>query len=484
MRGEGTAVPPVEIRNGTCVVDGFGIRIEVRRGHLVISDGTGRTRRRSTLARATASIRHLIVVGHTGSITVEALRWLSDIGIDYVHLAPDGRILATSGSLGLNDPSLRRAQALAATTYVGIELTRWLLVEKLSGQRHTLLAYVPTGETAATVVDEALVRLDEARTLDAMRLAEADAARAYWGCLEVVPLHFAKNDEGRVPEHWLKVGTRSSPLTGNTRRAANPSHAILNYLYAVLEAQTRIACMKGGLDPGLGILHSDQPARDSMALDLMEVVRPAADAELLRLLAGQVLRASDFLETRQGDCRVLAPLSHQLSRYAAFFSHRIGPVAERAAQTLSDSSGKRRRLPTHLSQSNRSNGRAAISRPERRSRSSEAPSPVRACPRCGTPLDPRRSYCDACLQERRNEVLASLSEAGPAALARMRIEGRDPTTTESARQKLGRADGAHNRSAAAWERGHERPHPDEFRLEIMPGLQGVPPCGDHAIDRP
>ena len=39
--------------------------------------------------------------------------------------------------------------------------------------------------------------------------------------------------------------------------------AILNYLYAVLEAESRIALLAIGLDPGIGILHTDQRARDS-----------------------------------------------------------------------------------------------------------------------------------------------------------------------------------------------------------------------------
>ena len=40
---------------------------------------------------------------------------------------------------------------------------------------------------------------------------------------------------------------------------------MLNYLYAILEAQTRIALLTVGLDPGLGLLHADQTARDSLA---------------------------------------------------------------------------------------------------------------------------------------------------------------------------------------------------------------------------
>jgi hypothetical protein len=63
---------------------------------------------------------------------------------------------------------------------------------------------------------------------------------------------------------------RGSLLTSSPRLAIKPANAILNYLYAILEAETRLACLTLGLDPGLGIVHADHRDRDSFALDLME----------------------------------------------------------------------------------------------------------------------------------------------------------------------------------------------------------------------
>jgi len=39
--------------------------------------------------------------------------------------------------------------------------------------------------------------------------------------------------------------------------------AVLNYLYAILEAEARLAASELGLDPGLGVLHRDTPNRDA-----------------------------------------------------------------------------------------------------------------------------------------------------------------------------------------------------------------------------
>ena len=66
-------------------------------------------------------------------------------------------------------------------------------------------------------------------------------------------------------------------LTGGPRLAVMPAHAILNYCFALLQAETRLALSALGLDSGLGIgLHTD--TADSLALDVLEPVRPQVEA--------------------------------------------------------------------------------------------------------------------------------------------------------------------------------------------------------------
>jgi CRISPR/Cas system-associated endonuclease Cas1 len=115
----------------------------------------------------------------------------------------------------------------------------------------------------------------------AIRVLESQGAAVYWAAWRALPIDFPKNDMPRVPEHWRTFGTRKSLLSGSPRLATNPPNAILNYLYALLESETRLAVAALGLDPGLGFWHADTPARDSLACDLMEPVRPKVDAFLL-----------------------------------------------------------------------------------------------------------------------------------------------------------------------------------------------------------
>ena len=48
---------------------------------------------------------------------------------------------------------------------------------------------------------------------------------------------------------------REARLTASPRLAVNPLNAMLNYLYALLESEARLAVAALGLDPGLGVMH-------------------------------------------------------------------------------------------------------------------------------------------------------------------------------------------------------------------------------------
>ena len=82
--------------------------------------------------------------------------------------------------------------------------------------------------------------------------------------------------------------------------AVNPLNAILNYRYAILESESRLAAAALGLDPGIGVLHVDTEARDSL-VRLMEAVRPDVDAFLVDWITRETLKREWFFEQRNGN---------------------------------------------------------------------------------------------------------------------------------------------------------------------------------------
>ena len=80
-------------RTGVVVAHGYGVKVYVERGHLVVHDGVGRVRQTRRFARATGGLRRLVIIGHTGFVTFEAARWLRDIGAAYMQLDTTGEVL-------------------------------------------------------------------------------------------------------------------------------------------------------------------------------------------------------------------------------------------------------------------------------------------------------------------------------------------------------------------------------------------------------
>jgi hypothetical protein len=358
-----------------------------------------------------------------------------------------------------------------------MQITRRLLREKLRRQGELLageLAEMPNSNSAAQGISEALIELEAAETPWQLRLAEARAASAYWSVWSGLQIRFARRDEGKVPAHWRAFGVRTSPLTSSPRQAVDPANALLNYAYAVVESEASIAARAVGLDPGLGILHADQPNRDSLADDLMEPVRPLVDRFVVRMLAARRFAKADFHETRQGVCRITPRLAREVAEAAQALRPVVGAVAEDVARMLDEGSPAiSTRLATPLSGRNRSAGRNPKAR---HAQGSKEPRVSAACTTCGGPVPTGRRTCsDACEAEGRVDARAAFGEAGTAALRELRASGWTPEISAAGRRRIATRASTLVEAARAWQREH--PWPEDmglFEREILPRLVDVP----------
>ena len=188
-------------REGVCVVDGYGVRVRINRRQLVVSDGIGRHRRERSFTKASPGIKRLVVIGHEGYVTFDALRWLGDAGIVFCQIDRDGQVMATSDGYGLNDARLRRALALAPANRAGLEIARRLLSAKLAGQARVLLRPEFAGATEVDLGKIAEAGQQRSFVRDLLRL-EADGALTYWSAWSKVEVRFARKDAARAPGHW------------------------------------------------------------------------------------------------------------------------------------------------------------------------------------------------------------------------------------------------------------------------------------------
>jgi hypothetical protein len=235
-------------------------------------------------------------------------------------------------------------------------------------------------------------------------------------------------------DHWRTFGARISPLTGSPRLAANPPNAILNYLYALLESEARLAAAALGLDPGLGVLHADTTARDSLACDLMEPIRPQVDAYLLDWITPQPLDRKWFFEERDGNCRLMASFAARLSETVTTWRRAVAPVAEWVAREFWRTIRKPDApLATRLTQSNKRDTKGA-----RISPALPAPQPENVCLGCGKALPAGRTHCATCAVEVSRKKMLEVARQGR--IASKSPESRARVAATQRRQQRARYD--------------------------------------------
>jgi len=448
-------------RHGVVIFFGYGIQVSVDRGHLLLGDGIGTDRRCARLPRVGHGLKRLVVIGSDGLVSLAALRWLADQDASFVMLDRDGSVLATTGPVRSSDAKLRRAQALAHSSGAALRITRELIRQKLAGQEQVARRKLLDSKTADTIAGFG-AEVANADCIATVRLIEAQAALAYWSAWRTLPIMFPKRDIHRTPTHWLSFGTRISPLTGSPRLSVNPPNAMLNYLYALLESEARFAAAALGLDPGLGVLHVDASNRDSLALDLLEPVRPQVDSYLLDWITTQTLRREWFLEQRDGNCRLMGSFAKQLSESAQTWARAVAPVAEWVAQAFLHSSkslSKGSTVPTRLTQRRRTEGRGRHYVPPAR----VAPSPQTICRNCRA-LTRGGRHCRKCGKEVSGRKLTELAKLG-----------RTVAVGPEAQKKRSVTQHRHEAAKRAW---RESPNenwndPKRYDTEIQPRLSMV-----------
>jgi CRISPR-associated endonuclease Cas1 len=356
---------PISPRHGVVTLFGYGTSICVDRGHLTIEDGIGKERRYARFPRVGHGLKRLVVIGSDGLVSLAALRWLADQDAAFVMLDRLGEVLATTGPVHPSDARLRRAQSLAESSGVALRIAIELIKRKLLAQER-LVRDRFQDDASAEVISGQRHALMKATSREEIRRCEAHAALAYWRVWHTLVLQYPRSDSQRVPQHWCAFGSRISPLTKSPRLAVNPANAMLNYLYAILESEARLAISELGLDPGLGVLHSDTRTRDSLACDLMEPIRPQVDAFLLDRLCSGSLQRKWFFEERDGNCRLTGEFAAQLSETSKLWKQALGPFAEWMLRTLwsgSSSTSKIEAPATRLTQDRKREAKGILTRP-------------------------------------------------------------------------------------------------------------------------
>ena len=228
----------------------------------------------------------------------------AEAGITISHLDPNGRFLARVEGMRTGNVLLRRAQYRVADDAVrAVPIVRGIVAAKAANQRTVVRRALrdhgdgmPAGEAETLATAEQRLGDIARRTLpaldvDVLRGLEGEAALVYFGCFKTM----------------LRIDDPAFKFNGRSRRPPlDRVNALLSFLYAILGHDCRSALEAHGLDPQVGLLHADRPGRASLALDLMEELRPVlADRLALTLINRRQLVAGDFVVEEAGAVRLV-----------------------------------------------------------------------------------------------------------------------------------------------------------------------------------
>jgi CRISPR-associated protein Cas1 len=275
-------------------LSGYGVKLRVRnlksRSEMEVTNGRDFNKGYSTYMFRPRRFPYSSVVidGHSGYISLQALHWLSRNKIPVFIMNFDGSVISSILPPMPVKADLRVAQFQAASdpkkkfaiarALVQAKITRSLQVLGWLGQRYDISKEVRVARLESS-------KLRRARTVSDIRVVEGRVARRYWETFGKV-----------LPEHLDFQGRMTSSHQNN---ASDPVNLALNYGYGFLEGEVRKAINSVGLEPSVGFLHdfSDYQTKQSLVYDLQEPFRWISDISAIEAFESEALKLSDFYFT-------------------------------------------------------------------------------------------------------------------------------------------------------------------------------------------
>lgn len=211
-------------------------------------------------------------------------------GVSMSFCTPRGRFLARVCGENNGNVLLRREQYRRADdTYQSCCIARSMVFGKLYNARwsiertrrdHGLRVDAEHLTAVSSQLKGLLPQVAAETSLDSLRGLEGAGATAYFGVFDELIL-------GEKPLFAFNVRSRRPPQ--------DPINALLSFAYSLLANDCASALESVGLDSYVGFLHRDRPGRSSLALDLMEELRPClAERFVLTLVNNRVFGQKDF----------------------------------------------------------------------------------------------------------------------------------------------------------------------------------------------
>ena len=321
------------------LLSGFGISVNVDKRRLVINNKTKNEKREFYPHKI--DYDNIVIDGHYGNVSFEALRWLSKHDISLTLLNWNGKLLSVAlpenpktGKLRICQyqkyldgnfrfkiateilkskikNSINLLKELSRFYTINIESFKKSLNDEEIYYQNLLNDFKSSDFKADSFKKDYLKNefknsdlkndlsfknsTNSLKLLQILLTYEGRIATLYWSELEKV---------FKVLKPEFNFKNRKNKSYSRNYNASDEINALLNYGYSILESQIRKAINSVGLDPTIGFLHEITTSRTPLVYDIQELFRWIVDLSVIQLLEDGKLKKSDFIITENYHTRL------------------------------------------------------------------------------------------------------------------------------------------------------------------------------------
>jgi len=241
------------------------------------------------------NLEGIVAFGYTGA-SPALMGECAKRNISLCFMTQSGRFLARITGESRGNVLLRKKQyRISDSEELSLEIARSMIIGKLFNSRwvieratrdHAMRLDVEKLKKVSEALRQSILWAQECESLDKLRGFEGEAAIRYFGIFDDLIL--------QQKEDFTFAGR-------NRRPPLDKVNALLSFAYTLLANESAAALESVGLDAYVGFLHRDRPGRASLALDLMEELRPViADRFVISLINKREVNKSGFTVQENG----------------------------------------------------------------------------------------------------------------------------------------------------------------------------------------
>ena len=291
------------------LVSGFSNSFNVDKRKLIISNKI--KKERLEFFPHKIDFDSIIIDGHTGSITFEAMRWLMKHNINLTLLNWNGQLLANTLPEQPKSGKLRIKQYQKYLDSEGrFEIALLMVQSKVKHSLNLLdelskfYESVDVAKVGKSADKEDLFLLNIMKSSENQGISTSiKQLMTYEGRMAGIYLDNLTAIFNQLSPEFNFTGRKNKSNSRNYN-ASDEINALLNYGYAILESEIRKAINSVGLDYSIGFLHEVNQSHTPLVYDIQELFRWVIDISVIQLLEERKIKKSDFIITENYHVRL------------------------------------------------------------------------------------------------------------------------------------------------------------------------------------